>query len=92
MVDRFGARRGARRREHHVRRRGRDGPVLIESADDEAYGALAGGERQRVAVVRAVTAAVCLGPGTLVLLDEPFTGLDLWLRDELLGRLQPWLG
>jgi molybdate transport system ATP-binding protein len=54
-------------------------------------GALSGGERQRVAVVRAVTAAVCLGPGTLVLLDEPFTGLDLRLRDELLGRLQPWL-
>jgi ABC-type uncharacterized transport system YnjBCD ATPase subunit len=37
-------------------------------------GALTVGERQRVAVVRAVTAAVCLGPGTLVLLDEPFTG------------------
>jgi len=54
-------------------------------------GALSGGERQRVAVVRAVTAAVCLGPGTLVLLDEPFTGLDLRLRDEMLGRLQPWL-
>jgi molybdate transport system ATP-binding protein len=54
--------------------------------------ALSGGERQRVAVVRAVTAAVCLGPGTLVLLDEPFTGLDLRLRDELLGKLQSWLG
>ena len=53
--------------------------------------ALSGGERQRVAVVRAVTAAVCLGPGTLVLLDEPFTGLDLRLRDELLGKLQSWL-
>jgi molybdate transport system ATP-binding protein len=38
---------------------------------------LSGGERQRVAVIRAATSAVSLGPGTLLLLDEPFTGLDL---------------
>jgi molybdate transport system ATP-binding protein len=53
---------------------------------------MSGGEQQRVALVRAVTAAACLGPGTLLLLDEPFAGLDLRMRDELLGELRPWLG
>jgi molybdate transport system ATP-binding protein len=53
---------------------------------------LSGGERQRVAVIRAITAAVCLGPKTLLLLDEPFAGLDLRMRDELLGEVQAWLG
>jgi molybdate transport system ATP-binding protein len=53
--------------------------------------ALSGGERQRVALVRAVTAAACLGPGTLLLLDEPFTGMDVRLRSELLEELRPWL-
>jgi molybdate transport system ATP-binding protein len=53
---------------------------------------LSGGERQRVAVVRAAAAAVSLGPGTLLLLDEPFTGLDLVRQEELLGELRTWLG
>ncbi len=52
---------------------------------------LSGGERQRVAVVRAATSAVALGPGTLLLLDEPFTGLDLDRQEELLGELRSWL-
>ena len=52
---------------------------------------LSGGERQRVAVVRAATSAVSLGPGTLLLLDEPFNGLDLARQEELLRELQSWL-
>jgi molybdate transport system ATP-binding protein len=52
---------------------------------------LSGGERQRVAVVRAAAAAVSLGPGTLLLLDEPFTGLDLARQEELLDELKTWL-
>ena len=57
---------------------------------------LSGGERQRVSVARAVAAAVTYdGPGrALLLLDEPFTGLDGALRDglavELRNRLQRW--
>jgi molybdate transport system ATP-binding protein len=42
-------------------------------------------------VVRAATSAVSLGPGTLLLLDEPFTGLDLARQEELLGELRDWL-
>ncbi len=57
--------------------------------------ALSGGERQRVAVVRAASAAVCLGPTTrgttLLLLDEPFTGMDTRLRNNLMRELQAWL-
>ena len=52
---------------------------------------LSGGERQRVAVIRAAASAVSLGPGTLLLLDEPFTGLDLARQEELLGELRSWL-
>jgi molybdate transport system ATP-binding protein len=54
---------------------------------------LSGGESQRVSVARAVVSAVTFaGPGTaLLLLDEPFGGLDLKLRDELLVALQAWL-
>ena len=53
---------------------------------------LSGGERQRVAVVRAAASAVTLaGSSRLLLLDEPFAGLDLQLRDELLEDLRNWL-
>jgi molybdate transport system ATP-binding protein len=54
---------------------------------------LSGGERQRVSVARAVVAAVTFrGPGTaLLLLDEPFSGLDAAVRDELLTELREWL-
>ena len=48
---------------------------------------LSGGESQRVSVARAVVAAATFrGPGpALLLLDEPFSGLDLRLRDEQSG-------
>ncbi len=54
---------------------------------------LSGGERQRASVARAVVSAVTFqGPcGALLLLDEPFTGLDAALRDELLVGLREWL-
>jgi len=54
---------------------------------------LSGGESQRVSVARAVlSAAAFQGPGKpLLLLDEPFAGLDLILRDALVTELQAWL-
>jgi molybdate transport system ATP-binding protein len=54
---------------------------------------LSGGERQRVSVARAVVSAVTFhGPSkALLLLDEPFSGLDAAVRDELLAELREWL-
>lgn len=54
---------------------------------------LSGGERQRVSVGRAALSAVTfVGPmRPLLLLDEPFNGLDATLRDELLTGLREWL-
>ncbi len=54
---------------------------------------LSGGERQRVSVARAVVSAVTFdGPGrALLLLDEPFAGLDAVMRDELAIQLREWL-
>ena len=61
-------------------------PTLIEKRP----GALSGGERQRVSVARVVaSAAAC--PGALLLLDEPFTGMDFALRDEIATDLSHWL-
>ena len=60
---------------------------------DESLGkpvrSLSGGQRRRVALVRGV-----LAPSDLVVLDEPFTGLDTdakaatlaWVRERLAGR------
>jgi molybdate transport system ATP-binding protein len=48
---------------------------------------LSGGERQRVALARSLAAS----PMQLLLLDEPFTGLEADLRDQLIADLRTWL-
>jgi len=48
---------------------------------------LSGGERQRVALARAIAAT----PANLLMLDEPFTGLESDLRDQLIADLRLWL-
>jgi molybdate transport system ATP-binding protein len=62
----------------------------IEARAGERPGRLSGGERQRVSVARAVVAAASV-PGALLLLDEPFGGLDFALRDALAVELREWL-
>jgi molybdate transport system ATP-binding protein len=51
---------------------------------------LSGGERQKVLVARAAASAVT-EKKNILLLDEPFNGLDLRVRDELLEELHQWL-
>jgi molybdate transport system ATP-binding protein len=68
----------------------------LEGLGDRRPSALSGGEKQRIAVARAVVSAVTWDHAKppLLLLDEPFTGLDAALRDDLLlglrQRLEEW--
>ena len=49
---------------------------------------LSGGQRQLVGVVRAAAGL----RGRLLLLDEPFTGLDAAIRDRLIDDVHTWIG
>lgn len=46
------------------------------------YGKLSKGNRQKVTLILAETKA-CESPGQVLLLDEPFSGLDFHVRDEV---------
>jgi molybdate transport system ATP-binding protein len=60
--------------------------LQVSSLAEKLPRQLSGGEAQRVSLARAVAA----GPTRFLLLDEPFTGLDLELRDSLIAKLQGW--
>jgi molybdate transport system ATP-binding protein len=55
-------------------------------------GELSGGEAQRVNLARACVTALRPAPNAsrILLLDEPLTGLDLRLRDEIAADLKLW--
>jgi molybdate transport system ATP-binding protein len=69
----------------------------IQELTDRRPHQLSGGERQRVSVARAVVSAItCQGTGqgagaALLLLDEPFSGLDHTMRDQLVDSLREYL-
>lgn len=70
------------------------GLMRLTTLAERGTAGLSGGERQRVSVARAVAAAVAFD-GTdkpLLLLDEPFAGLDEVLRDDLALEMRGWLG
>jgi molybdate transport system ATP-binding protein len=65
----------------------------IKELADRMPGDLSGGERQRASVARTVVSAATFGgrEAALLLLDEPFSGLDTALRDQLVSELKEWL-
>ena len=66
------------------RRQGLDALEMVGLRElaDESYGALSGGQRQRVLVARAL-----VQDAGLLLLDEPFTGMDAGSADRLTALL-----
>jgi molybdate transport system ATP-binding protein len=59
----------------------------VKSYADRLPRELSGGERQRVNLAR----AFAVPDAKLMLLDEPFSGVDRAMRDALLPRMQEWL-
>ena len=59
--------------------------MLFRSLADKFPAALSGGEAQRVSMARATASA-----SRLLLLDEPFSGLDMALRSEIMKDLPAW--
>lgn len=65
----------------------------LQELTERMPGELSGGERERVSAARAMVSATTFGgPGNaLLLLDEPFAGLDAVVRDQLLVELRAWV-
>ena len=57
--------------------------VGMEAHEGRRIGALSGGEKQRVSIARAI-----VGKPSLLLLDEPTTGVDAEARDDFYGVLR----
>ena len=62
----------------------------LEHLGEFRPGQLSGGEQQRASVARAVLSASTSAQG-LLLLDEPFHGVDIPVREQLIVDLKGWL-